>query len=362
MLQALNSDGELVTLYNLSADRLSKLKEEGRFYCPDCKEELIIRAGEKVIAHFAHRKKSTCQHGGEGIYHEKGKLDLYLWLRKQGIPVKLEFYLAEIKQRPDLLVEIGTKTLAIEYQCAEISIIDMKKRTESYLSAGIVPLWILGGNKLKRLSSRVLKLTANDASYIHQFHQHFPLSIYYYCSTQKQFIFFQDFSFLSQTKAFGNLLILSIEKCILKDFFTLRKLPTYHLLQTWRHELQKWRNRPVPVHQKKETAWRQWLYLQGLNVQTLPYFVNLPIQCGFMLKTPPWVWQSRLYLELIVKQRKFSFRNAMDILNTQLYPASHFPLIHSTLHPIKEYFQQLERIGILKSNKQNIYVVIRLTV
>ncbi|KAB8139102.1 hypothetical protein F9U64_01520 [Gracilibacillus oryzae] len=362
MLQALDNHGKVVTLYSLNKERLAKLKVEGHFYCPVCKEKLLIRAGEKVIAHFAHHRKSSCPHGGEGAYHEQGKLDLYKWFSDQGFRVKLEHYLAEIKQRPDLLVEIGSKTLAIEFQCASIPMSDVQRRTAKYRENGFVPIWILGANKLNRLTSQMIKISSTDASYIHQFHEYFPLSIYYYCSLQKQFIFFQDFYFFTQTKAYGSLSVMALDRATLKDFFTMRKLPSDQLLQTWREELKKWRNRPVPFHQKNETAWRQWLYLHQLNVQTLPYFVNLPIQTEFMAKSPPWVWQSRLYLDLILKQKKFSFTDAHDILRNHFYPASDFPLIHSSFHPVREYFQMLERIGILKCYKQNIYVVIRTTV
>ncbi|SER86982.1 Competence protein CoiA-like family, contains a predicted nuclease domain [Gracilibacillus ureilyticus] len=362
MLQAIDSKGRIVTLYSLDAGILAQMKEEGQFYCPDCKEELIIRAGRKVTAHFAHRKKSACLHSGEGSYHAKGKLDLYQWLKKQGIEVFLEHYISEIKQRPDLLVKLGTRTLAIEYQCARISLTELRSRTEKYRQIGMIPVWILGANNLNRLSSQLIKITSHDAAYIHQFHEHFPQIIYYYCSSQKQLIFFQDFYFLTQTKAYGNFTVKPLEKCTFKEFFLIRKLPTQQLLQIWRKELKNWRNRPVSFHQRRETEWRKWLYLHKFNTQTIPYYVNIPVQSEFMMKTPPWIWQSCLYLDLIVKRREFSLKDAADLVHNHLYPARDFPLLHAPLHPVKEYFQLLERIGILKSCKQNVYVVVRTAV
>src|SRR5699024_12746617 len=38
----------------------------------------------KVIPHFAHQQSLNCsKNGGESLYHMKGKLQIYQWLRSQ---------------------------------------------------------------------------------------------------------------------------------------------------------------------------------------------------------------------------------------------------------------------------------------
>src|SRR5699024_4341246 len=156
-------------------------------------EKVIIRAGPQTIPHFFHYQKSECPsvEGGEGAYHEKGKLLLYHWLKKQHtnvflekhLPqinqqpdlllltknkkntikyqntyVFLEKHLPQIKQRPDLLLLTKNKKIAIEYQCVRIPIKLLLKRNKGYQQLGIKPIWILGANQMKRMGQNSLKL------------------------------------------------------------------------------------------------------------------------------------------------------------------------------------------------------------
>src|SRR5699024_2794949 len=113
---------------------------------------VIVKAGDKVIPHFAHQSKSNCPsgEGGEGPYHEKGKLLLFNWLRSQNLDVKLEKYIKEINQRPDILLKVNKKLIAIEYQCTRIPVEQIRLRNRGYKKAGITPIWILGAKRFSR--------------------------------------------------------------------------------------------------------------------------------------------------------------------------------------------------------------------
>ncbi|MDI5790199.1 competence protein CoiA family protein [Bacillus licheniformis] len=87
-------------------------------------------------------------HEPESPYHLKGKRLLYEWLGRQGLRPVLEPYLQEIRQRPDLLLEHGTRQVAVEFQCANLNAAAYRKRTEGFLRLGIEPVWILGGNRI----------------------------------------------------------------------------------------------------------------------------------------------------------------------------------------------------------------------
>ena len=58
---------------------------------------------------------------GESTLHLQGKIQLYEWFKKHGHQVKLEPYLKELSQRPDLLVTIDKEQFAVEFQCSTIS-------------------------------------------------------------------------------------------------------------------------------------------------------------------------------------------------------------------------------------------------
>ncbi|WP_248715740.1 competence protein CoiA [Convivina praedatoris] len=117
------------------------------YFCPACRQPLILKRGEHKVAHFAHRDLSVCQHTfseGESSTHLTGKLALYQLLKGQGT-IQLEPVLAAIDQRPDLLWQHPQSgMIAIEYQCSPISAKRLAERNQGYRSQGISVYWILG--------------------------------------------------------------------------------------------------------------------------------------------------------------------------------------------------------------------------
>src|SRR5690625_4306190 len=106
MLQAKNSQGELVTLATLTKKEIKKIRYYETYYCPQCNEQVNVKARQKVTPHFAHKVESDCSlyNQGEGPYHEKGKLLLFKWLKRQTNDVYLEHYIPQIKQIPDVFL------------------------------------------------------------------------------------------------------------------------------------------------------------------------------------------------------------------------------------------------------------------
>lgn len=163
MLTALTQEGKLISLLGEMREQVIQLRKDQRFFCPACKEALILKAGHVRIPHFSHRHHSQCTSASsepESPNHLKGKQDLYQWCRSNQLDVSLETYLPYIKQRPDLLVEKDGKQFAIEFQCTPISVHAVDKRTKRYLAQGITPIWIVGGLPFhKRRAGEMFELT-----------------------------------------------------------------------------------------------------------------------------------------------------------------------------------------------------------
>src|SRR5690625_2465352 len=141
MLQAKTKFGKTVLLASLTKEEREIARRQS-FYCPTCKKRVIVKAGPKVIPHFAHYQATNCTaSGGEGTYHEQGKLLLFQWLRRQRLAVQLEKYLPAINQRPDLLLTINQRQIAIEFQCSRVPSRQIRQRNQGYKQAGIIPLW-----------------------------------------------------------------------------------------------------------------------------------------------------------------------------------------------------------------------------
>ena len=128
----------------------SAAKDGKKYYCPICKEELILKRGNVNSPHFAHFKNSQCviaMEDGESNEHLMGKEQLLNFIDKRNTHV--EKYLSEINQRPDLMY----RNIAFEFQCSPISVKRLEERIEGYRKLHMKSLWILGSNYRKRFGS-----------------------------------------------------------------------------------------------------------------------------------------------------------------------------------------------------------------
>ncbi len=142
-----------------SPESLRELSDGRQLTCPACGALLVLHAGAVRAHHFAHRPGSACtlpQTEPETEQHRAGKLLIAQWLRQRlpNAEVTVEAYLPETAQRADLLVEARTsggeaRTIAMEYQCANLSAQEWRRRHRLYREAGIEDLWLLGGSRLR---------------------------------------------------------------------------------------------------------------------------------------------------------------------------------------------------------------------
>ena len=132
------------------------------FFCHHsfCHDELIVVIGPKVINHFRHKHKPEHNHEPESREH----LELKNFIKKSSdtlglICMKEKAIIEEEKTHiPDAIIYLsdndkikyGLKGIAVECQCAIINSEVYNDRNQFYLSNGYIPLWIFGGNYLKR--------------------------------------------------------------------------------------------------------------------------------------------------------------------------------------------------------------------
>ncbi|QTM98694.1 hypothetical protein ERJ70_04910 [Sediminibacillus dalangtanensis] len=358
MLQACNQDGVPVILANFKRSFVERMRTKQRFYCPVCGERVIVKAGRTMIAHFSHSPNSSCAVvRGEGEYHERGKLHLFQWLKNQGLNVTLEKYLPEIRRRPDILLRLGRKVIALEYQCAALDREELYKRTEDYRKLAIEPLWILGGNRLKRTGARKMRLTSMDQSFLTRYNQSDSLLMNFYCPNTYQFCLFRQIQSAGNGQFYGDLHFLPRRHTRFLLLLQDRKPFQPFLLESWLQEKQKFRTKPPSkwtgrLHQ----SWRQWLYQKGYHQSLLPSYVYLPVFGQYRMKTPPWDWQSRLcleYLKGLPLHRTVSLAPCYRLLKTEIKPSSEFPLISSPHDPIREYLKLLESLQMVSFENEH---------
>jgi competence protein CoiA len=137
MLSAWNEFGE-----DVLADEVEL--EDGPFYCPACQEQLVLKQGRKVVAHFAHRPSTNCEYTGEGESEEHRLAKRELREALLGVPgvtdVRLERYLREV--RPDVSFLLNGQLVALEIQLSQLSLEKIAERTKAYTRKNIAVLWM----------------------------------------------------------------------------------------------------------------------------------------------------------------------------------------------------------------------------
>lgn len=158
ILTAKTENGQIIHLHQqYSLQELHALRENNSFACPHCGSKVVLKAGEIIIPHFAHKSHSDCDSLSEpeSTLHLQGKLLLHQFFTAKNFTVELEKYLPSIRQRADLLVDDRT---VIEFQCSTIPSVDVLRRTTGYTSAGFTPTWILGISKKPAECIQIVRL------------------------------------------------------------------------------------------------------------------------------------------------------------------------------------------------------------
>lgn len=133
--------------------------------CPACGKPYEYCHGHITKPYFRHKEKDQCldkYYEPETDEHINGKILLTEWLAKQPhiSNIRLESWIPETHQRPDITFTIGDKQFVIEYQCTPISS-EYIERHELYQAAGITDIWIIGVEKYKSTKSKFIEEKCN---------------------------------------------------------------------------------------------------------------------------------------------------------------------------------------------------------
>lgn len=136
MLSAYDQQGTLLIGWDVT-------REQGPFFCPECKERVVLKKGSYITHHFAHMPSSECTYGvGESEEHRKAKYQIYETLRQQPGVTKLAVERPLGKVRPDISFYWEERDyVALEMQISAVSPEEISRRTSIYTSKKIAVLW-----------------------------------------------------------------------------------------------------------------------------------------------------------------------------------------------------------------------------
>ena len=159
-LLAANCGTRRVTLGFDDEAELRALSDARALTCPGCGAAVVLHAGRVRARHFAHLPGAVCrtpQSEPETEEHRAGKLLLARWLREclPEAEILIEAWIEATGQRADVLAILPgrgrakERRFAFEFQCANLSAREWRRRHSLYREAGYEDLWILGGSRLK---------------------------------------------------------------------------------------------------------------------------------------------------------------------------------------------------------------------
>ncbi|WP_332650360.1 competence protein CoiA [Lysinibacillus sp. 54212] len=355
MLVALTKQHEVFMLTpRITEAALKQLRKTTVFYCPQCQEPLQLKIGAIKIPHFAHQKNSSCDTNfseGESYEHILGKQQLYTQLSQLGLEVKLEAYLPQLRQRPDLLVSKNNKNYALEFQCSPISPEMLQMRNDGYRSKQILPIWLVKTPKLKLNSSGIAKISLNEQH--KQFFETVKEQTYLisYDSESKKFYYLGHLLYVQGNIYIANIKTLSLEKQQF-PFYVPKPIPIHEFSQMLsfyhRHCKQFFNTKLFYSRQGVHDLFLRALYELRLSREEIPYFIGIPIKGRESISLFSAEWQLALFYFL--QENDLSMKNVND-------SAIHYYLKWVKIEETVKTFDAVKRyIGLMqKLNIQSIH-------
>ncbi|RBW69944.1 competence protein CoiA [Bacillus taeanensis] len=302
MLVAYRENGERISLLE-SWDKkaLERLRKETTFYCPGCKLVVQLKLGNSKKWHFAHLANANCQveSEGESLYHIQGKTLLYHWLKNQGIKTALEPFIRSIKQRPDLLIHTH-HYYPLEFQCAAMNLTLFQKRTIAFQNLQLNPLWILGGNRLRRVTHTIFKVHEMDWLSLRMPHQSSSPILLYFCPETKCFAILSSLIPISPSNVCAKIQYIPLHSMKIQTILYGKGIAPFSLnIPQWLEQKKHWRfsalRTSTPIYQYI----RKICQSVGIPLSYFPSLAGLPGRHLFCLKTPCFLWQTWILLHFL---------------------------------------------------------------
>ncbi|CUA79381.1 competence protein CoiA [Anoxybacillus suryakundensis] len=307
MFVALLKNGETCSLLDdWTVEQLHVLRATQSFFCPVCLKRVQLKIGKKRMSHFAHETTCTIETERETIAHLQGKQQLYEWLINEKIEAEVEKYLPHIRQRPDVFVMREKKMYAVEYQCSIIPSSLFVKRTNAYINAHIVPIWLLHSSHVQR---RGLFFQLSSFSWLFfNSYEMIPL----YCPERREVWFLHHLIPLSATMAYGEWTTIPLDTMSFSSFQQTPQRQHDGLFHAWQMKKKQWRQ--SPSYYRTNRSFCRIVYNEHMTPSLFPHEAGIPLRHSYWLKTPPFIWQTYMLLEMmrIPPHMTFSFHQLYE--------------------------------------------------
>ncbi|NQD65274.1 hypothetical protein HP456_05000 [Bacillus haikouensis] len=364
MLKALIDQQPFTTIHHTKEELLKLRKSSPHFLCPHCSAPLILKVGHIKIPHFAHAANKPCpyQSRNETPMHVWSKALLFKRLTQLYEDVELEYYLKNIRQIPDLFINLKGERIAIEVQCSTIPVSEVKFRTEGYRKERIHPLWILTQPVSRSIP---LKLTTFQQAFL-RFSPDLNYFLLHFEPEKKSFTIFPNLTPVSSNLFLhSKQIVIPLNEITLPISISPPGTNDSNLLKNWWGYRQKWIYNKVNYNSLRDNSFLKEVYEEGDTIIYLPLFIGLPVipHMG-IVKNHPVEWQYYLFKDVMKKYRSFT-KEMMDNAMTRRMAKGDiemrdFPLSNGETGMqsiISDYLALLEKVGVVSSGEGKTYTL-----
>ncbi|MBB5174845.1 competence protein CoiA [Texcoconibacillus texcoconensis] len=369
---ALDENGKSVSLsVAITREQWQRIRHEQSFYCPICKEKVLLKLGLEKKWHFAHRTDSQCVNGSplESKEHQNAKQLLYEWLSRYHNYVEQEAQVPSLPLRPDVFFQRFNQYYSFEIQRSAIDPIDFYSRHVTYLNNDIQPLWLGCKSQLRRKSECEFHFSSLDWLLLQTSLTSFPQQAIGYIDVQNKAIIQLSYPIpLAPNNIYAQPKVLHLNEHPFQEKLFLPS-DDYHwnkICDHWKKQRHKWRTQTYRQLSRAESYMNEVYRSFLMNLNYFPSLCCFPIPSSIVIRTPPPLWQSWIVFKFLSKYRLHQVftldilieqflhcvkRNIFDI-RPSLFETPH----ESLIRPFNDYLYCLEHVGFLEQVRPGQYV------
>lgn len=145
---------------------ISEARKYCKYYCPECKDDLIVKYGEERSKHFAHKSNRTCianfylkpSPEGESFYHKQGKEFLKMFVERKH-EIKIQKECSNCFTTKEDIISVENVRVSIEHKLEDGKVADMAL---IYPNGEIILLEILHSHKTIERKHKWYEIKAED--------------------------------------------------------------------------------------------------------------------------------------------------------------------------------------------------------
>ncbi|TFD99292.1 competence protein CoiA [Jeotgalibacillus salarius] len=310
MLIAETLQGDAVSLYleRYNSKRIASLRKHA-YRCPLCKSPVILKSGQKVMPHFAHKSIAQCSgfSEGESNAHLNAKTELNKWFQLQSFSTELEKSYEPIHRRTDISVKSGRHEFAVEFQCSVISSELQQKRSSDYREMGLIPFWLLPSELLSK--SNLVKLTPFTQQFIKYSTYLDQYFLIMYSASNQSFTVVDHIIPLSKSLFYTSRSVFPQDKVTFPSFPLLLMSATKEMYDVHVKMNEKWILNVFKYRRNIKDPLMIRIYTTGSSVFQTPSWVGLLLRSNIYYYSSPMEWQ--LYLFLAMKKSQLFSREIL---------------------------------------------------